>query len=183
MKNLNKNNINESKLLDVVPEDVLDAILGNKTSLGNNPAIPDIFDIPFLFKIANERFSEVKESLKEIGKIDNIGATDVKTALNELIHKCIKIEMPYRDKLEKICVNTVLDLFLVPEDSIDLHVDLTDKINLNGKSIILDPIDGDDDFEFNDIDDAMSIKKEVMKRRMLDASSRQAFFITFLHYY
>lgn len=170
MKNLNKNIINENVLLDKVPDDVLDAVMGNKTSLGNNPAIPDIFDVPFLMKITNERFSEVKEALKEIGRLDDIEATDAKSALNELIHKCMELEKPYRAELEKICVNTVLDLFVVPEDSVDLHIDLTDEVNLNGKSIILDPIDGDgDDFEFNDIDDAMSIKKEIMKRRILDA--------------
>ena len=169
MKVSQKNIISENLLLDKLPDDVLDTIAANKTSLGNNPAIPDIFDIPFLMKLANERFSEVKGALEEIGSIDDVKSNELKSALNELIAKCSEMEKPYRSELEKICINTVIDLFAVPNDAVDLHIELKDEIDLNGEVFILDPYDGDDDFEFDDVDDAMNIKSEVMKRRILDS--------------
>lgn len=169
MKISQKDIINESLLMDTLPDDVLDTIASNKTSLGNNPAIPDIFDVPFLMKLANERFSDIKNALEEIGSIDDVESKELKSALSELIEKCKEIETPYRSELEKICVNTVIDLFAVPNDCIDLHLELTDEINLDDEVFILEPYDGDDDFEFDDVDDAMNIKSEVMKRRILDS--------------
>lgn len=169
MKILQKDIINESLLLDKLPDDVLEAIVSNKTSLGNNPAIPDIFDVPFLMKLANERFSDIKNALEEIGSIDDVESKDLKSALSELIEKCKEIEKPYRSELEKVCVNTVIDLFSVPDDMIDLHLELTDDVVLDGDVFLLDPCEDDDDFEFDDVDDAMNIKSEVMKRRILDA--------------
>lgn len=169
MKIKQKDIISESLLLDKLPDDILDAIESNKTSLGNNPAIPDVFDVPFLMKLANERFSSIKDALGEIGTIDDVESKDLKSALNELIAKCKEIEKPYRSELEKICINIVIDLFSVPNDTVDLHVELTDDIVLDDEVFLLDPFDGDDDFEFDNVDDAMNMKSEVLKRRMLDS--------------
>lgn len=168
MKISEENIIKESVLLDRIPDDVIDIIMDNKTSLGNNPAIPDIFDIPFLLKTANERFSDVKNALEEIG-IENLENSDIKTLLSKLINECMELERPYKDELEKICFNIIVDLLSVPNDSVNLEIELVDKVELNDESIITEPIDGNSNFEFNDICDAMSIKKEVMKRRLLDS--------------
>ena len=54
--NKHKTKINESILMDALPSDIVSKINSHETSLGNNPAIPDIFDIPFLSKISNKRF-------------------------------------------------------------------------------------------------------------------------------
>ena len=99
MKISEENIIKESVLLDRIPDDVIDIIMANKTSLGNNPAIPDIFDIPFLLKTANERFSDVKNALEEIG-IENLENSDIKTLLSKLINECMELERPYKDELE-----------------------------------------------------------------------------------
>jgi hypothetical protein len=69
--------------------------------------------------------------------------------------------------LEKCCINYVIDLFGVPEETVDIEVKLSDKIDLNRNSIILDPIDGDE--ELDAVSDAMAIKGEVYKRRVLNA--------------
>ena len=45
---------------------------------------------------------------------------------------------------------------------------------MNRDSIILDPLDNDGDVEFVNVEDAMSIKGEVYKRRLLNALSMGA---------
>lgn len=161
-----KSILNESVLLDKLPEDIVQDIVQNRTSLGNNPAIPDIFDTPYLLKACQHRFNAIKDRLKEFGTIDADGNT-VEEVLSSLLLKCRKIEEPIRNELERICFNYVIDILGVPEDSVKLTMELADDIDISGDAIILDPIDGDD--EFDDIEQARSIRSEVMKRRMLDA--------------
>ena len=160
---------NGSVLAGSLPDDITQAIIQNRTSLGNNPAIPDIYDVPYMLKVANSEFESAKEALKEIGSIDYEGEPTVVGALASLMLKCKKIETPYRSELEKICYNYVVDLFGVPEDTVDISLTLTDKVDTDRESIILDPADGDEDMEFDDLTSAMSVKGEVFKRRFLDA--------------
>ena len=158
-----------SVLADSLPDDITQAIIQNRTSLGNNPAIPDIYDVPYMLKAANSEFESAKEALKAIGSIDYEGEPTVEGALASLMLKCKKLETPYRSELEKICYNYVVDLFSVPEDTVDISLSLTDEVDTDRESIILDPLDGDEDMEFDDLNSAMSIKGEVFKRRFLDA--------------
>lgn len=163
----NKNILNESILADSIPEDIKLSLLNNTTSLGNNPAIPDIYNIPFLLKLANSRFESIKETLVNIGEIDDFEDTEINSMLSKLINKCVELERPFRDKLEKLCVNYVIDTFHVPEDSVQINISLVDNVDLNAPSIIVDPIDGDD--EFDDVEMASNIRGEVYKRRILEA--------------
>lgn len=168
MKDLKRNILSESVLIDELPDDIKQSVLQNRTSLGNNPAIPDIYDIPYILKVVNAEFEKSKQRLREIGSIDDVDETSLTTALASLINKCKEYEKPYRNELEKICFNYVIDLFEVPEDAVDISISLVDKVDTSRDSIILDPIDGDDDMEFDDLSDAMAIKGAVYKRRFLD---------------
>lgn len=169
MKKLNKNIINESVLANELPDDIKSALLNNTTSLGNNPAIPDIYDMPFLLKLANKRFEDIKNTLVEIGEIDDFEDTEISSMLPKLIKKCQEIERPFRNQLEKLCVNYVIDTFKVPDDTVQINVSLVDGVDLNVPAITVDPIDGDEDFEFNDVNEVSNVRGEVYKRRILDA--------------
>lgn len=164
---LKNDNFKKEVLLNTLPDDIISKILKHKTSLGNNPSIPDIFDEPFLLKIVEIGFEETKNKLKEIGSIDDVNGTDLEEVLSELILKCKKIETPYRSELEKICVNTIIDLFSIPEEVVDISVSLCDEIDMSNKNILLEPNSFDDNLET--VNDAISIKKEVYKRRLLNA--------------
>ena len=164
---LNNENFRKGVLMDTLPSDIIDVVSANKTSLGNNPSIPDIFDVPFLLKITEQGFEAAKNKLKEIGEITDVEETELGPALSKLILKCKELERPHRNELEKCCINYVIDLFGVPEETVDIEVKLSDKVDLNRNSIILDPIDGDD--ELDAVSDAMAIKGEVYKRRVLNA--------------
>lgn len=163
------NVIKEGRLIDSLPDDIMSSVIRNKTSLGNNPALPDVFDEGFLERIVNKGFNDSKEELLKIGSIDDIEETDERSALNHLIKICQDKERKIRPQLEKICYNYIVKLFNVPENDIEMSFSLVDKVDTGKNSIILDPIDGDDELEFADIIDAQSIKAEVYKRRLLDA--------------
>ena len=173
-KILESEEFKKSVLMDTLPDDVIVKINSRKTSLGNNPAIPDIFDEPFLLKLTERGFQLSKDKLKEIGEITDVDETELEPALAKLLLQCKKLEAPYRNELEKICVNYVIDLFNVPEETVDIVTELCDEVDLNRNSIILDPLDNDGDVEFVNVEDAMSIKGEVYKRRLLNALSMGA---------
>lgn len=167
MKNRKRNIISESLLKSELPSDILYAIYQNNTSLGNNPAIPDIYGTPYLYHIVEKAFNGAKETLKEIGTIDEVDGKSVKEVLGQLIILCQEKERPYRNQLEKICFDHLIDIFGIPKDMVDISVELKDKIEINSKTIRLDPSDGEN-FTLDSLVDAMSIKKEVLKRRLLD---------------
>lgn len=165
--------LQENILLDKLPEDITNAVLQKKTSLKNNPAIPEIFEHTYLETILTKRFKEVVEELKKIGEINDVPDNDIPTVLNKLILKCQELEKPYRNELEKLCYNYVIDLFEVPDDTVTVDFRLVDEIDLNKFSIKLDPID-DDENEYDDLNHMEAIKNEVNKRRMLNVLSMGA---------
>ena len=173
-KILESEEFKKSILMDALPDDVIVKINTHKTSLGNNPSIPDIFDEPFLLKLTEQGFQLSKDKLKEIGEITDVDETELEPALAKLLLQCKELETPYRNELEKICINYVIDLFSVPEETVDIVTELCDEVDLNRDSIILDPLDNDGDVEFVNVEDAMSIKGEVYKRRLLNALSMGA---------
>ena len=69
---LNSEEFKRGVLLDTLPDDIISMVTANKTSLGNNPSIPDIFDVPFLLKLTEQGFEQAKNKLKEIGEINDI---------------------------------------------------------------------------------------------------------------
>lgn len=163
---LNSEEFKKHILMDTLPDDVVDKIINNKTSLGNNPSIPDIFEEPFLLKIAENGFDNAKNKLKEIGEISDVEETKLEPALSKLILKCKEIEKPYRSELEKICMNFVIDLFRVPDETVDISVSLCDDVDMNRNSFIVDP--NIEVPEFDSVKNAISIRGEVYKRRMLN---------------
>ena len=169
MSALNKNILTESILKDEMPDEVKQAILQNRTSLGNNPAIPDIFDVPYLMKAMTSQFNSIKDDLRNIGQIDDVAETTIDGALASLINKCKKLETPYRNELEKLCLNYVIDLLSIPEDSVEIKLELVDEVDTSGQPILLDPVDGVGDENFDDVNAAVEIRSEVYKRRFLDA--------------
>ena len=166
--------LKESILLNSFPEDIADAVYKNKTSIGNNPALPNIFEKGYVEKLVEKRFKGCVDELKKIGEIDDVPDTDMQTVLGKLVLKCPKLEEPHTPALEKIVANYLIDLFGIPDDSIQMELSLVDDVDLSSSSIKLDPADGDEFIEYEDVLDAESIKDEVYKRRLIDAISMGA---------
>ena len=164
----------ENILLDKLPEDITNAIYKGNTSLRNNPAIPNVFEDSYLEKVLNKRFKEVVEELKKIGEINDVPDNDIPTVLNKLILKCQELEKPYRNELEKLCYNYLVDLFDIPDDTVTIDFRLVDDVDLDTQIIKLDPVQDENDFEYEDLKQVETVKDEVNKRRMLNVLSMGA---------
>lgn len=158
--------LKESVLLDTLPEDIMNCIFKNQTSLKNNPAIPTIFEENFIERIVKKRFLEIKEELKKIGTIDDFDDNNIETVLSKLVVRCQKLEQPFKNELEKICYNYVTNFFNIPDDTVTLDLQLVESIDNSNNTIQIEPFDGD--YDYDDLKSAQGIGDEINKRRLLD---------------
>lgn len=139
------------KSLSTLPLHLLQDIKMEETSLS---------EIPFFASKIGKRFLEditLQEYNKVISYFDDdvsmINSKQIDAKLNKLISICVEKERPFRDKLEKICVNTLIELFHLPENSFILECHLVDTI--------------DDDITFNVYSEPNDINEfdEVLSKR------------------
>ena len=163
--NENKNRIDINKL----PKFLIKAAKVNYF-LGNNEAIPLEEDYPYLYKLVKERFEEVKKSLqKNYNTLDIADIDSLKKHLSTLYQQVKELEKPIQENLEKICVESVIELFNIPQDSIEFECKLVDKVIPN-KLVNVTPQSSEIlGYEYEDTDDMDNLQKEVLKRRMIDA--------------
>ena len=109
---------------DQLPPFIAKALATHTTSLGANPVFPsDDFDA----SIVQDRFDEVVSNLSSLGiRVDNID--DAHTLLSEKMSECAELERPVRKQLERICKNSVLKVFDIPANTINLDCKLVDEI-------------------------------------------------------
>lgn len=157
--------LKESSILDTLPEDIVSVVTAHRTSLGNNPAIPDINENPFLLGVTSRALEDAKSKVQ-----DKLSETnDPHVEYGNTLRECMELEQPIRNHLERLCANHVIKMFGVPEETVDLDVRIVDEVDLDSDIMKLDPVDGDEDIQFDSLKDAMSLKGEVYKRRILDA--------------
>ena len=165
MLKIKKRQIKENTTLDALPEDIVSVVTAHRTSLGNNPAIPDINEKPFLLGVTSRALKDAKSKVQD--KLN--GINDPYVEYGNALRECIELEQPIRNHLERLCTNHVIKIFGVPEETVDLDVRIVDEVDLDSDIMKLDPIDGDEDIQFDSLKDALSLKGEVYKRRILDA--------------
>lgn len=157
--------LKESSILDALPEDIVSVVTAHRTSLGNNPAIPDINENPFLLGVTSRALEDAKSKVQ-----DKLSETnDPHVEYGKALRECMELEQPIRNHLERLCANHVIKMFGVPEETVDIDVRIVDEVVLDSDIMKLDPVDGDEDIQFDSLKDAMSLKGEVYKRRILDA--------------
>ena len=103
-KILESEEFKKSILMDTLPDDVIVKINTHKTSLGNNPSIPDIFDEPFLLKLTEQGFQLSKDKLKDIGEITDVDETE----LINLPDNKNNVENEVQSKLQAFAIQKVL---------------------------------------------------------------------------
>jgi len=165
--------INESSISSIVngrllPQFLFKLVKSHYTSLGENNAFPTSDEYPFDYILLKERYNEVCDTIEEFG-FESLDEDYLIGELSKLVKMCKELEMPIRDTLEKICENSLNKLFAIPEESINMHFKLVDKIKFKN-NIRFEPESKDDiKYTFKDIADIDLTSNEVMKRRFIDA--------------
>lgn len=121
-------------------------------------------DINFSKKLLSKGFDNALSFFS-----DDITSVPVKTVVNHfnrLISMCNKKEQSIRPQLERLCYNTIIQIFNIPEDEVAFTCDLVDFID-KGKEFHISP-DTNEEFEYENIDAIDNENIEVEKRRLVN---------------
>ena len=142
-----------------LPEYIIDALEQNQTSLGKHPSFPPEQDGSFIACLTQDIFEKICE---KVGEVDYETA---KSQLGKMLGECKKIERSNIQSLEKVCANIVNDMFHIPQDTIEINMNIVDKIDTKAERMYPEKAD---DFSFDDIEDINNLTQEIYKRRMLN---------------
>lgn len=120
-----------------------------------------------LEKMAKERQIEILSYFSD--DITVHSNDEIISKLSKLIAKCKKLEEPIKEQLEKICCNTVVKTFSIPQDSLKISCNLVNDIS-STKSFHIKP-DTDEDYEYDTVGDIEFYDEETNKRRIINAIS------------
>lgn len=142
-----------------LPKNILNIILSNKTSLGDNPALPPDLEDKFLVFLVNDYY----ESLLE--HFDSVNVDELVDDLSYTMTKCKNIEKSNKEALEKLCADIINELFNIPNDTLVLEMKLVDKVDAKQERLLPET---SSNFSFDSIKDMNSLTSEIYKRRLLN---------------
>lgn len=151
------------KPLSDLPQDIKNVLKNHKTSLGIHPAFPPEEEMPFDYLVTKERFDEVVAKINTVN-VESYDAKVLSKHLQNLIDKCKEIENNFKDKLENICFNYIIDIFQVPDGLVYFDCKLVEKVD-DSKA----PISNSETIEFVDIKHRIRLHDAVYKRRLINS--------------
>ena len=145
--------------MEKLPKHIMKALLDNRTSLGDHPAYPPEDEEKFVVRLLTKYYNSL---------LDDVGTDDVekiRTQLSKLLVKCIKKERTCKEALQELCLDTVNSIFNIPQDTVEVSMELVNKIDASGHRAVPEATE---DFSFENIKDMKRLTDEVYKRRMLN---------------
>ena len=146
-----------------LPQDIKNVLRNHKTSLGAHPSFPPEEEISFDAIMTLKRFKEVTEKVAKLN-LPDYSTQAIQTQLNTLTKQCKTLESSFKDKLENLCYNYVIDLFQVPDGLVNFNCKLVDKVDADRA-----PVQDKEHFEFEDIAHRSRLHDAVYKRRLINA--------------
>lgn len=143
-----------------LPKNILDIIISNKTSLGDNPALPPELDDKFLVFLVNKYYEDI------LSHFDSVDIDELTMDLSTTMTECKNIEDRNKEALEKTCFNIVNQLFNIPDDTLLIDMKLVNKIDTQQERLVPE---SNDNFSFDSISDMKNLTDEIYKRRLLNA--------------
>ena len=152
-----------------LPDYVYKSVKEHNTSLGDSPAFPPSHDYNFDYKLLKMRYNEILDALEELGLPTD--EEEAENLISKLMVRAIELETPIRPQLNKLVNNVVYEMFAVPSETINLTCELKDKIEPQNALRIVpeDDSDGDDSYEFSDVNEINHVDDIVKQRRFVDA--------------
>ena len=165
---LRENSISSVLNKRLLPKFIFDSVKAHETSLGDNTMFPNGGDYPFDYTLLKLRFSDVCDAIEELN-LPSLDEDTLVSELSECVKLCRDMERPIRDSLEKICENAVNRLFAIPEDIINLNLQIVDKITFKNLVRLKPESMEDINYTFSDVSDIELYNKAVEKRRFIDS--------------
>jgi hypothetical protein len=169
---LNESQIDILRKADVeetykLPKFIYKAIKDDKTSLGDNEALPSEGEFDFKYGLLKNRFKTVTTQIREIVDLPSYDEESVLNYLGKVLKETRDIEKDIKNELEELCYNAVMNMLEVPENQINLQCELVDKIK-PAHPLNITPDSKKNAFDFEDATQYDSVNKEILKRRMVD---------------
>lgn len=142
------------------PKNILDIIVSNKTSLGDNPALPPDLDEKFLVFLVNNHYNEL------LSHFDSIDIAELTRDLSKTLVECQRLETKNKEALEMLCSNIVNKLFNIPNETISIDMKLVSYVDAKQERLLPEV---SKEFSFDSIEDMNNITNEIYKRRFLNA--------------
>lgn len=144
----------------MLPSKLKESIKNGRTSLGEHPAFPPEDEEKFIVHIVEKEYDKAKSACG-IANVD-----EAKKELSKLITIAVKKEKSLKEALEGICMKVVCGIFDIPEDAIDISMELSDNIDMSDIRDLPEPTD---DFSFEDVDEMESVTDMIYHRRFMNA--------------
>jgi hypothetical protein len=149
-----------------------DELLNQKTSLGKHPIFPEGDESSFEQKIMGKRFNEVAKRYKRAHEVDDIRKEDVMHGMMPLLKETMTLEKKHATELEELAVKMIREEYDMAEDIVEIHAELTPRINMIGTKKNPTPVVSE--VEFKNHDEMVNANEEVYKRRFLNAMTQGA---------
>lgn len=150
--------------METLPKHILSALESNRTSLGEHPSFPPEEEEKFIVNLVSDTFNEISEKISDSQTLD---CDILKHELSKIIVECKKLERNNIQALEELCSRVINDIFQIPQNTLNIEVNIVDKVDTSTERLI--PEKTTADFSFDDIDDMNYLTDEIYKRRMLNA--------------
>ena len=145
-----------------LPSHLLSDVNSEKTPFGNNSVLPNK---GMFLDLLTKRYEEVKGAFSD--DITSYSNKEILSKLSRLFAKCLKKEEPIRSQLEKICINSIIELFDIPQDGVEIECRLTPEISSKTQFHITP--DTDENVEYDSYDAIEAEDSDAQKRIIIDA--------------
>lgn len=166
-KTLNESIVYPDGITERMDSQLEEELLKRNHSLGKHPIFPEGDESTFEEKIMGERFTEVVNRYKRYFDTDSINNRHVISEMMPMVYETMGIEAKHKKSLEQLAVEMVREEFDMGEDVVEIHVELTNKINMEGTKKNPKPMATE--VEFKNHDEMSSANEEVYKRRFINA--------------
>ena len=147
----------------MLPKYLEQTVLDKATSIGDHPALPMDEETPYLLDLVKTMYKRVVES---IPSGDSVSFETVSDEFERLKSACQKREEPVKDALHKMCCDLLVKVFDIPDDTVDIDVQLVDSCDMSKYRMTPEPVD---DFQFDDMEDMQDMSNRIYQRRMVNA--------------
>lgn len=156
-------------------EEILKKMVKESLSSESSLTMKDLYESTPLKDLIPERYSEklLEQRGVELSKIinklfpsldlDNVSYDDI---TSKLMVDIIKKEEKIKEFLEKLCYDSLFEIFTIPEGIVDVECNLVNKIENDKSFIHITP--SSPDVELETYTDAVDLDKEINKRKLLN---------------
>ena len=130
-----------------------------------NTPLKNIIPEKYSEKILEKRDEELSNVVKKLFPSTDLSNTPYDDIISKLLTNIIKTEENIKEFLEKMCLDSINDMFAIPEGVVNVDCSLVNSIDNNGSFIHINP---SIDIEFDSISEAVDIDNEIEKRMFLN---------------